>query len=131
MPANVPVIPQLLTLEAVARAFCVSPHTVRAWVKKGKLRPIRLCRRVLSHPDEVARFLAAAKCTEAQHRAPTEDAAGEERKMAVKIGLAQLILPPAGSDDGSIDHAPTAAQSKTQEAVDSVTQVIPTPGRHS
>jgi excisionase family DNA binding protein len=54
-------VPQLLTLLAVAKALCVSPHTVRAWVKKGSLRPIRLCRRLLFHPDELARFLAAAK----------------------------------------------------------------------
>jgi hypothetical protein len=60
-PANAPLVPQLLPLEAVARALCVSPHTVRSWVRKGKLRPVRLCRRLLFHPDEIARFLAAAK----------------------------------------------------------------------
>jgi len=54
-------IPQLLTLLAVAQALCVSPHTVRSWIKKGRLRPIRLCRRLLFHPDEIARFLAEAK----------------------------------------------------------------------
>lgn len=54
-------VPQLLTLIAVAKTLCVSPHTVRSWVKKGKLRPIRLCRRLLFHPGEVARFLAAAQ----------------------------------------------------------------------
>lgn len=54
-------VPQLLTLVAVANALCVSPHTVRSWVKKGRLRPIRLCRRLLFHPDEISRFLAEAK----------------------------------------------------------------------
>ena len=54
-------VPQLLTLHAVARALCVSPHTVRAWVKKGKLQPLRICARLLFHPDEVARFLAESK----------------------------------------------------------------------
>lgn len=54
-------VPQLLTLVAVAKALCVSPHTVRAWVRKGRLRPARLCRRLLFHPDEVTRFLAEAK----------------------------------------------------------------------
>jgi predicted site-specific integrase-resolvase len=52
-------VPQLLTLVAVARALCVSPHTVRSWVRKGKLRPVRICRRLLFHPDECVRFLAA------------------------------------------------------------------------
>ena len=54
-------VPQLLTLVAVATCLCVSPHTVRSWVRKGKLRPVRLCRRLLFHPDEVARFLAEAR----------------------------------------------------------------------
>jgi len=54
-------VPQLLTLVAVAKALCVSPHTVRSWVKDGRLRPMRLCRRLLFHPDEVARFLDEAK----------------------------------------------------------------------
>jgi excisionase family DNA binding protein len=54
-------VPQLLTLLAVARALAVSPHTVRSWVRKGKLRPLRICRRLLFHPDEVARFLAESK----------------------------------------------------------------------
>jgi excisionase family DNA binding protein len=54
-------IPKLLTLRTVAESCCVSPHTVRSWVKKGKLRPVRICRRLLFHPDEIARFLAEAK----------------------------------------------------------------------
>ena len=54
-------LPQLLTLLAVAKALCVSPHTVRSWVRKGKLRPVRICRRLLFHPDEIAHFLAEAK----------------------------------------------------------------------
>jgi excisionase family DNA binding protein len=58
MPGN---IPQLLTLLAVAKALCVSPHTVRSFVRQGKLRPVRICRRLLFHPDELARFLAQAK----------------------------------------------------------------------
>jgi predicted site-specific integrase-resolvase len=62
MPEN---IPQLLTLLAVARALCVSPHTVRAWVRKGRLRPIRLCRRLLFHPDEITRFLGEASLNDA------------------------------------------------------------------
>jgi excisionase family DNA binding protein len=54
-------IPQLLTLAAVAKALCVSPHTVRSWIRKGRLRPIRLCRILLFHPSEIARFLTEAK----------------------------------------------------------------------
>jgi excisionase family DNA binding protein len=54
-------VPQLLTLVAVAKMLCVSPHTVRAWVKKERLRPVRICRRLLFHPDDIARFLAASR----------------------------------------------------------------------
>lgn len=53
-------IPRLLTLLAVANALSVSPFTVRSWVRAGKLKPVRICRRLLFRPDEVARFLAEA-----------------------------------------------------------------------
>lgn len=54
-------IPRLLPLAEVAETLCVSPHTVRAWVRQGKLRPLRLCRRLLFHPDEIARFVRDAR----------------------------------------------------------------------
>jgi excisionase family DNA binding protein len=50
-------IPQLLTLNTVAKALSVSPHTVRSWVRKGSLRPVRICRRLLFHPAEITRFV--------------------------------------------------------------------------
>ena len=52
---------RLLTLLEVADLFRLSPHTVRAMVRKGSLQPVRICRRLLFSPDEVARFLASAK----------------------------------------------------------------------
>jgi len=51
-------VPQLLTLLAVSKALCVSPHTVRSWVRKGKLSPTRICRRLLFDPAEILRFLS-------------------------------------------------------------------------
>lgn len=54
-------IPKLLTLLAVAEALAVSPHTVRMWVRKGRLRPLRLCRRLLFSPDEVSRFISESR----------------------------------------------------------------------
>lgn len=54
-------VPQLLTLAALAKAMCVSPHTVRKWVKKGRLRPLRISRRLIFDPSEVARFLSEAQ----------------------------------------------------------------------
>jgi excisionase family DNA binding protein len=50
-------VPRLITLVDLAERLRVSPHTIRSWVQKGRLRPIRLCRRLLFHPDEIARFL--------------------------------------------------------------------------
>lgn len=54
-------IPRLLTLLAVAEALSLSPHTIRALVKRGKLRPLKICRRLLFDPREIARFLAECR----------------------------------------------------------------------
>jgi excisionase family DNA binding protein len=54
-------IPKLLNLSEVAEVMSLSPHTIRAFVRKGRLRPIRLCRRLLFHPDEISRFLSESK----------------------------------------------------------------------
>lgn len=51
-------LPRLLALAEVAEHCRVSPHTVRKWVREGKLRPVRLCRRLLFHPDDIGRLLA-------------------------------------------------------------------------
>jgi hypothetical protein len=64
MPDN---IPQLLTLVAVASSLSVSPHTVRSWVKKRQLQPVRICRRLLFDPGEVARFLEQANAPTSEH----------------------------------------------------------------
>jgi excisionase family DNA binding protein len=52
---------RLLTLVEVADLCRVSVHTVRKWTRNGRLRPIRLCRRLLFAPEEVSRLLAEAK----------------------------------------------------------------------
>jgi excisionase family DNA binding protein len=54
-------VPRLLTLTEVAGLLRVSPHTVRKWTRTGRLRPTRLCRRLLFSPEEVARLLSEAK----------------------------------------------------------------------
>jgi excisionase family DNA binding protein len=59
-------IPQLLTLDSLSKTLCVSPHTVRSWVRAGRLSPTRICRRLLFDPSEVTRFLEEAK--DAKHR---------------------------------------------------------------
>jgi hypothetical protein len=76
MPKNLPQdIPQLLTLDALAKLLCISPHTLRARVRDGRLCPTRICRRLLFHPDDVERFLAQAKGephAASRHEAATE-----------------------------------------------------------
>lgn len=49
---------QLLDLQKVSNMLSVSPHTVRSWVRKGMLRPVRICRRLLFHPDDIQRLIS-------------------------------------------------------------------------
>lgn len=51
---------RLLTLLEVADMLRVSPHTIRAWIRKGRLRPVRICRRLLFAAGEVTRFVEGA-----------------------------------------------------------------------
>jgi excisionase family DNA binding protein len=50
-------IPQLLTLLEVAERLRVSTHTVRSWVRKGRLRLVRLCRRLIFDPADIGRLV--------------------------------------------------------------------------
>jgi len=52
---------RLLTLAEVADLLRVSTHTVRAWVRNGRLQPVRICRRLLFSPDVVSRFVSVAE----------------------------------------------------------------------
>lgn len=54
-------VTHLIDLNSLATAWHVSPHTVRKWVKQGRLKPVRICRRLLFHPDDLARFIRDAQ----------------------------------------------------------------------
>jgi excisionase family DNA binding protein len=69
-------IPQLLTLAEVSEKLRVSSHTVRSWVRSGKLKPVRICRRLLFSPDELVRFL-----NQATKEVPHADSAHEVRNV--------------------------------------------------
>lgn len=56
----------LLTLEETAEILRLSPHTVRSFVRKGKLCPVRICRRLLFRPVDVEKLIAA--CCTSQER---------------------------------------------------------------
>jgi excisionase family DNA binding protein len=51
----------LLDVDALAELLSISPWTVRSYAKLGKLRPIRVGRRVLFEETEVERFLAGCR----------------------------------------------------------------------
>jgi excisionase family DNA binding protein len=49
---------RLLNVEAAAEMLSISKWTVRAYIRSGKLRPVRLGRRVLLAEVELERFIA-------------------------------------------------------------------------
>jgi excisionase family DNA binding protein len=51
----------LMTLAEVADALRLSPHTIRAWIRQGRLRPTRICRRILFTKEEIRRFISEAQ----------------------------------------------------------------------
>ena len=55
------IVPQVVTLLELARSLRVSEHTVRSWVRQGKLHPLRICRRLIFSLDEIKRFLEEAQ----------------------------------------------------------------------
>jgi hypothetical protein len=52
---------QLWTLLETAETLRLSPHTIRALVRRGKLYPVRICRRLLFRPAEVERLIAGCE----------------------------------------------------------------------
>lgn len=55
---------RLLTLAEVADALRLSPHTIRSFVRKGRLSPVRICRRLLFRAIDVEMLIAASCSTE-------------------------------------------------------------------
>ena len=52
---------RLLDVNAVADLLSISKWTVRAYIRSGKLRAVRLGRRVLVEESELERFVASVK----------------------------------------------------------------------
>ena len=52
---------RLLTLLEVADQLRLSTHTIRAMVRKDRLRPVRLCSRLLFDPADVQRLVDEAR----------------------------------------------------------------------
>ena len=52
---------RLLTLAEVAEFLRLSPHTIRALVRQNRLKPVRICRRLLFSVEEIDRLLGVEK----------------------------------------------------------------------
>lgn len=55
---------KLWTLQETAETLRLSPHTVRSFVRKGKLRPVKICRRLLFRASDIEQLIAASCDTE-------------------------------------------------------------------
>ena len=53
----------LLNIEQAAQKLGLSPWTLRLYLRQGKLRPVRIGRRVLLEEAELSRFIAACRDT--------------------------------------------------------------------
>lgn len=48
---------QLKSVEEAAETLALSPWTVRAYIRQGKITPVRIGRRVLIEPREIQRVI--------------------------------------------------------------------------
>jgi excisionase family DNA binding protein len=48
---------EFLRVDEVADILRITPHTLRRWIKKGKVRGLRCGPRILIEPSELERFL--------------------------------------------------------------------------
>jgi excisionase family DNA binding protein len=51
----------LKSIEQTAEVLALSPWTVRAYVRQGKIRPVRIGRRVLIEQSEIQRVIESGK----------------------------------------------------------------------
>jgi DNA-binding transcriptional MerR regulator len=56
-------VTRLVDVQELAGLWSVSPHTIRAWVQSKRLKPTRICRRLLFTPAECERFLQSGNET--------------------------------------------------------------------
>ena len=50
-------IEALQDIDSAAKVLSLSPWTVRAYIRQGKIRPVRIGRRVLIEPAEIRRII--------------------------------------------------------------------------
>jgi excisionase family DNA binding protein len=59
---NPPLQQLLISIKESAAAIGLSPWTVRQYVRDGKIKAVRISRRVLVEPSELENLIAAARC---------------------------------------------------------------------
>lgn len=55
---------RLQTLQEAAEKLRLSPHTIRSFVRRGKLHPVRICRRLLFRASDIEALIAGNFKTE-------------------------------------------------------------------
>jgi len=64
---------RMLTIQDLAKAFCVSQATVRRWWAEGRLPPpVKLHRTIRWRPADIEKCLAEATPSEIQVKLPAE-----------------------------------------------------------
>ena len=57
---------KLHDVRSAANALAISPFTIRAYIRQGKLRPVRIGRLVRLEEQELERFVAEARVNDGQ-----------------------------------------------------------------
>jgi excisionase family DNA binding protein len=63
----------LKSVKEAAGLLAISPWTVRSYIRDGKLRPVRLGRRVLLAEDELERLVAESQKPESEVNETTKE----------------------------------------------------------
>ena len=67
----------LETIESAAKILSLSPWTIRLYVRQGKIRPVRLGRRIAIEQAEIRRLIE-----EGRDDSPFERGRGDERRQS-------------------------------------------------
>jgi|HubBroStandDraft_6_1064221.scaffolds.fasta_scaffold978216_3 excisionase family DNA binding protein len=77
---------QLLNVEDAARLLAISPWTVRAYLKMGKLFPVRIGRRTLLEAGDIERFIQESRVPQAPSHTQEESAQRNPSKGGASNG---------------------------------------------
>jgi excisionase family DNA binding protein len=68
---------QLFDVRGAAQLLAVSPWTVRAYIRQGKIIPIRIGRLVRIDAGEIQRFIEVAKANITEVQEPNQEGAAQ------------------------------------------------------